>query len=53
MKTFTVESSEMVIEKDITFYSTVSIIYFHFMESTYSLYSGWKSRRTEQTCAHG
>ena len=39
-KTFTVESREMVIEKDITFYSTC-------------VYSGWKGSGTEQAGKNG
>ncbi len=50
-KTFTVDSREMVIEKDITFLfylrtSSAPVLW----KSSYCVYSGWKSRRTEQAC---
>lgn len=52
-KTFTVESREMVIEKDITFYSTCEHICSRFMEKTYCVYSGWKGSGTEQAWQNG
>ena len=39
-KTFTAENNEMVVEKDITFYSAI------LRKGSYCLYSGWKGSGT-------
>ena len=48
-KTFHVKDNAMVLEKDITFYSTCEHHFMPFYGKAHCVYPGWKSRRSQQT----